>query len=237
MPICIRDTPTTTLLLYAVAVIGYIPASVYCVTADWFAVLVLVLPFPKSQRISSIDHNELMLNAIFVPVFWFVLAVICIPFLACVLLPTITVVCAFAVIPVHIAVAWIVYSPGLVNVWLIFCHCAVFPSPNCRMIFCGFWPAVIAVKSTFIGTDPWTLAVAICIAILSWLLMHESPSTLPSVLFCSVLIVRRQLSVSWSRSSILMRHRSSTMPILFFIPSSSMSSSQTSPRPSLSVSI
>ncbi len=120
----------------------------------------LVFPFPKSQRISSTDPKVLTLNAIFVHVFWFVFSGICIHFLACVLLPTITVVCAWALILLHFAVAFIVYNPGLVNVWLTLVHSAVFPSPNCRVISSGFWPAVTAVKSTFIGTDHCTLAVA-----------------------------------------------------------------------------
>ena len=71
------------------------------VVADWLGVLVLVFPLPKSQRTSSMDHSVFILNAMFVPVFWFALAGICIHFLACVLFPTMTVVCACAVMPVH----------------------------------------------------------------------------------------------------------------------------------------
>lgn len=93
-PICIRATATTILLLYAVAVIGYIPGSVYLVFAAWFTDLISPLPLPKSQCISSIDPNVFVVKDILFPVFWFAFAGICRPFLACVLLPTMTVVCA-----------------------------------------------------------------------------------------------------------------------------------------------
>lgn len=49
IPMCKRETPTTTLLLYAVAVMGYVPTHAYCITADWLGDLVLVAPFQKSR--------------------------------------------------------------------------------------------------------------------------------------------------------------------------------------------
>lgn len=55
--------------LYAVAVTGYTAVVAYCVTTLWFAGLVSVSPFQKSQRTSSTDPTVSAFSTIFVPVF------------------------------------------------------------------------------------------------------------------------------------------------------------------------
>ncbi len=197
----------------------------------------LILLSPKSRSISSKNHLVSAVNFISVGnVHHNLFTDIWIPLLFDSLPQTTTVVVAFALLFIQVALAWTLYIPFFKKVLLTFFPKAWFQSPKSRSISPITFPLVIASKFTVTGAVEGVKFVFMYIHKLLWFSVQASHIHLLSVSFWSGFFTNKQLSIHLSRFDTTTFHKSSTIPIGFGIPSQSMSGSHTSQIPFPSVS-